>query len=159
MTLIKNTSYTLLLLVLSIAFSQCGSSKHLENNTPFIVGHAYTNQNESTTTLYIPIESNNTYVLDSVYYLNQAKKLEQAKHNLYTATFNTAENVKRDYNLHANPQQEFGNTTSKPINQSPFPLTATECIITFKQNNKTKYSKISSIIKKQVNTNYETSSN
>lgn len=137
------------IVILVLGFSNCSSSKQLQDSAPFKVGDTYFQESKSEINLYVSIKSNpNNVKLDSVYFRNQQSKLKLTKDNLFLARFNMDARLKTDIIMSSDPQAEYGNKAPKLTKQSPFQLQENECAISFQKGNKTKYFKIKGLTKK-----------
>ena len=156
MKFIKAKINLLLLFTVMISFSQCSSTKKLQNSIPFEIGEAYyqywvsgVKNGDSGINLFIPILSNpNNIVLDSVYFRGQQSKLEIINNNFSVGRFQDYSNRKKDIIMSSEPYAEYGNKTPDLPEKLPFKLKPNECVISYKQEHKTRYFKITGLIKK-----------
>ncbi|AUC82913.1 hypothetical protein CW733_12585 [Lacinutrix sp. Bg11-31] len=152
---------TLVLLMLSVvvltSFTQCSSSKKtsnlknnkqtlkLEDKGSFTLENIYFQSwiagvrgGGSGIHMYITVKSNkNNVAFDSVYFKGLKSKIEISKMG-YIASFKTEANQKDDIIMSNNKNAEFGNETQKK-QDFPFELNDNECIISYIENNTTKY--------------------
>lgn len=149
-----------LIALVMISFSQCSSAQKLEKETTFSIGSAYFQSwvagvegGGSGINIFISIEdlSQNIIELDSVYFRGEASKFETKPNNpyLFIGRFSTPFNQKRDLIMSNEPNAEYGNEAPKPIIKIPFDLKDDECVISYKEGNKTKYFKIENIVEKR----------
>lgn len=98
-------------------------------------------------TVLIPMENNkNNVVLDSVYFRGMQSKLESIKSG-YVANFKTEANQKEDIIMSNDKKAEYGNSLPNKVN-FPYQLKDNECVISYIEDNTTKYFKIENIIEK-----------
>ena len=90
--------------------------------------------------------------LDSVFFRGKAIKLETKAQNksLYIGRFLSSTNQKSDIIMSNEPYAEYGNKMPKRSKKFPFELNENECVISYKQDNKTKYFKIGNIVEKGI---------
>ncbi|WP_339916150.1 hypothetical protein [Yeosuana marina] len=153
----KKTGAFIGLILLVITTSQCASSKKIKTKLPLELGQVYyqwTPDNEggnSKKSLYIPVISNeNAISLDSVYFQGQVAKLERINNSLFIGNFKTTAIEKPDLIMSSDPHEEYGNIFQKPkqADDIPFDLNNTQCVISYKEGNKTSYFTIEGVIKK-----------
>jgi len=148
MKIVKKISFFMLMLLFMVSFSQCSSTKQLQNNPPFEVGEVYYNQSDSGLYFFIPIKSKpNNIELDSVYFHNKSAKLV-FENDSFVGNFKTEVIQKPDIIMGNEPYAEYGNKAPKLPEKLPFQLKNDECIISYKEENTTKYYKIGNIIKR-----------
>ncbi len=100
--------------------------------------------------VYVNI-TDNTLVLDSVYFRNKVAKLKlNTKKNVYVGSFKTPYSPSEDTVISSNPNEELQNKITLPKPKIPFDLQANECVITTKENGKTRYYKISNLVEKEA---------
>ena len=140
---------TLSILLLILSFSQCGNTK-FENNTPFIIDSA----NYMTWTggqpgihginVQIQLKEKSNITFDSLYFRNNATKVEFKEASLIIANYSSSKNTNSDIILHLEPKKEFKNKI--PVQEKiPFKLEDNEAILTYQVNGETKYYKIKEI--------------
>ncbi|WP_452232847.1 hypothetical protein [Lacinutrix sp. MEBiC02595] len=166
MSFIKTSILSLSLLFLMVNFSNCSSTKQASNQTnkismqdfqenpSFILGEtsfkywtAGVKGGGSGVNLFILMEKNkNNIVLDTVYFRGRESKLE-AINSGYVANFRTLANQKEDIIMSTNKSAEYGNEIP---NQATFPfqLKDNECVISYIEDNITKYFKIENLVEK-----------
>jgi len=157
MKFLKNI-WSLSLLSLSvISFSQCSSTKKLQNSTPFEIGNAYYQNwfsgvkgGGSGTNLYIPIISNpNNIMLDSAYFRGNQVKLEFKNDTIFIGHLKKSTNKKPDIIMSSEPFAEYGNQVPELHKRIHFELKEGECVISYNFKNKTRYFKINKVIEKE----------
>ncbi|WP_338359686.1 hypothetical protein [Yeosuana marina] len=145
------------LILLVITTSQCASSKKIKTKLPLELGQVYyqwtsgDDSRGSKKSLYIPVISNeNAISLDSVYFQGQVAKIERINESLFTGQFKTNASPKPDLIMSSDPHEEYGNTfqKAKQADDIPFDLNNTQCVISYKEDNKTSYFMIEGVIKK-----------
>ncbi|HEY9184386.1 MAG TPA: hypothetical protein VIM94_03575 [Salegentibacter sp.] len=133
-------------IVLLSILSSCGSNKELQERAPAQFNEVYYSQTENGLNLYIPVAviQENRVKLESVYFrgMHSALNLDAEKPNLYVASFATG---KGDKIMHEDPKEEYGNKAPQAPKESPFKIESDEAILVFKQNEKTKYYKLTGI--------------
>ncbi|MFD1161282.1 MULTISPECIES: hypothetical protein [Hwangdonia] len=159
MKLLKHILFSFLLLVMMSSFSQCSGVPKLEKKTSINFGDVYSQkwtsgikEGGSGIKLFIPVtKSNKNLQLDSVYFRGKVTKLLLSHDGLrYVGIFKKKE--KRSYNvvMSSDPLEEYGNETPPIPKKIPFDLKASECIVSYKENKKTKYIKIDQINEKPM---------
>lgn len=159
MKLLKNISFSLLLLIIMSSFSQCSSTQKLEKNTSIDFGDVYCKkwtsgikQGGSGINLLIPVtKSNKNLQLDSVYFRGKVTKLVLSPDSLhYVGRFKKRDKHSYDVVISSDPREEYGNETPQLPKKTPFELKASECVVSYKENKKTKYIKIDNIDEKPM---------
>ena len=154
MKLLKNISFSLVLLIIISSFSQCSSAQKLEKNSSINFGDVYCKkwisgikEGGSGTNLFIPIiKSNKNIQLDSVYFRGKATKLELSYDSLhYVGRFKKIEKKSYDIIMSSDPREEYGNKMPELPKKMPFELKQSECVVMYLENNKAKYVKIGNI--------------
>ena len=158
MKAIKQILGVVSLFVVVASFSQCSSAQRFQDKSPITLGEVYYQRwiagvqgGGSGLNIFIPT-SDNTVKLDSVYFKGKVTKLEvrSGKKLLYIGRFTSDFNQRRDIIMSNEPNAEFNNPIPKPIKKIPFELKDNECVISYIQDNKTKYFKIDNVIKKDL---------
>lgn len=166
MSFVKSFIISFSLLFVMISFSNCSSTKEINNqenniamqdfqkNTSFTLGEtsfkhwvAGVKGGGSGVTLLILMEKNkNNIKLDSVYFRGMQSALESIKSG-YVASFKTEANQKKEVIMSSTKNAEYGNEIpdQKDI---PFQLKDNECVISYTEDNTAKYFKIENIIEK-----------
>jgi hypothetical protein len=143
-----------------LGFSQCSTTKELQEKAPTTIGKVYVQKwvagiEEGGSGLYIFIPvSDASITLDSVYFRGRATKLsvKYQNKNMYVGNFINPSKQKHDIIMSGDPKAEYGNKSpilekQKPI---PFELKDDECVISYIEGKKTKYFKIGNIVEKQL---------
>ena len=137
-------------------FSQCSSSKNLDNQPPVDFGEVYTQSwtagvkgGGSGTNLFIPVKDHSVE-LDSVYYKGNSAKLENKPDSpdLYIGRFERNSNQPQDMIISSDPREEAKNTLPQVPEKIPFELKDDECVVFYQKEGKTHYYKISGITTK-----------
>lgn len=158
MKFIKYGIFSILLLTIMTSFSQCSSSKTLQEKAPATFGEVYFQRwnagiqgGGSGINLFISVEDANV-VLDSVYFRGKSAKLETKPQNksLYIAYFKTEFNQPKDIVMSSNPLDEYNNPLPIQKEKIPFTLKDSECVVSYKDGQTTKYFKIENITEKEV---------
>ena len=139
---------------LLFGFTQCASLK-LEKKAPFVVTSAVYNHwvggmpGVSGTKVEIRLENKADIVFDSLYFLNRVTKIEiksEKAHTLLIANYSTSNRQNRDIILDSDPKKEVNNKIPD-ADKFPFELKENEAVISYKEESKTKYFKISNLKK------------
>ncbi|MCX7548821.1 hypothetical protein OS188_12740 [Xanthomarina sp. F1114] len=141
--------------IILISFSQCSSAQKLQDQASFELGEISYQKwfsgvqgGGSGYTLSLNLISNkNNVVLDSVYFRDYRAKIEAGK-SLYIANIITESNQSETITM-SNSKEEFGNKLPKELSQNPFNLVQDECVISYIENNTTKYLKVNNLMEKQ----------
>lgn len=161
MAAIKNIASLIILPFIMFSFSQCSSQKKLQKEAPLQFEGAYCQTwigglegAGSGINIFIPAKAmpNANIELDSVYFRGKSAKLTTKPQNnfLFIGRFSTAINQKKDIIMSADGKQEFGNEMPIIPEKIPFELKEDECVISYKEGNKTKYFKINNIVEKKA---------
>lgn len=140
-----------------MSFSQCASTPKLEKRAPLELGNVYFNEwvagaryGGSGINLFIPVQSSlNNIQLDTVYFRGKQAKLEHINDTLFVGRFETYKNKPQDIIMSNEPYGEYGNNAPKIPEKIPFELKEDECVVSYKNASKTKFFKITNIVKKQ----------
>ncbi len=139
--------------IILLAFSFCSASKEItQGNHPFKVTNATYNTwvggQPGVKGIKVVITINNTEIqLDSVVFRNKKTSLKKdisTESPTFVGVF-TLPNPEKDYILHKNPLNEYGNT---PLNKSlntPFAVKKNEAVVSYLLDNKTYYYKIDEV--------------
>jgi hypothetical protein len=140
------------------SFSQCSSSQKLQEKAPATFGEVYFQRwnagiqdGGSGINLFIPVTDTNV-VLDSVYFRGKSAKLETkpTDTSLYVGRFKTEFNQPKDIVMSSNPLDEYNNPLPIQKERMPFTLKDSECVLSYKDGQTTKYFKIENIIEKEA---------
>ena len=140
------------------SFSQCSSSQKLQENPPVTFGEVYfqrwnagVKDGGSGINLFIPV-TDKSVVLDSVYFRGKSAKLETKPQSkmLYIGYFKTEFNQPKDIVMSSNPLDEYNNPLLIKKEKIPFALKDSECVVSYKDGQTTKYFKIENIIEKEA---------
>lgn len=133
-------------IVLLSLFSSCGSNKELQERAPAQFNQVYYSETEDGLDLYIPVSviQESRVELESVYFrgMHSPLQLDEEQSGLYVASFDLG---KGDKVMHVDPKEEYGNKAPQPPKESPFKINKDEAVLVFKQNDKTKYYKLTGI--------------
>ncbi len=150
MTLSSPTFKFLILLVITMTFSNCSSSKikfqedaPLEHNRPYFQEWvAGIKDGGSGVNIYFPnlVTKNNTKV-DSVFFRKMKGKLRNGKAS-YFATLKKP--IPQDITMSGDSKSEYGNK----LPEFPFELKNNECVISYIEGGETKYVKIANLKEK-----------
>lgn len=158
MKTLKTISFSILMLIVMASFSQCTSTKRIQENASLDLGQVYFQKwiagiegGGAGLNIYIPTEDNSMQ-LDSVYFRGKVAKLELKNQNgiIYIGRFISDFNKKKDMIMSNEPHAEFGNEMPKIQQKIPFELKDNECVISYKEGKKTKYFKVSNVVEKEL---------
>ena len=140
------------ILILTISFTQCASSK-FEQKPPFTIKEAtYTNitggmPGNNSVDLKIFFSAEKEVSFEQLYFINRiTKAIIETKEGIryIVGRYNTsAKNSKYDLELHGDSQKEYGNQPPQEV--FPFELKNNEAVLSYKEGNQTKYVKIENI--------------
>ncbi len=162
MKLVKQILGLVILTFIMASFSQCSSAQKLQNEAPTAIGEVYFQKwiagvegGGSGVNIFIETLSNDTK-LDSVYFQGQVAKLEvkPGTENEYIGRFISDFNKKEDMVFSSDPNKEYGNKPPQLPVKIPFELNDDECVISYSENDKTKYFKLKNI-KEKESINYQ----
>ena len=147
----------LMLVVIMASLSHCSSAQKLQKDAPTTFGETYykhwvSGVAEGPSGLNIFIELRDESIqLDSVYFRGKVAKFEVKPANklLFIGRFINESTEKRDMIMNSNTAQEYGNTAPKIETNNPFDLGQNECVVSYKNNGKTRYYKLTNIVKKE----------
>ena len=145
----------------TLTVSQCSSAQKLESNAPLDFGEVYYQKKaqavrdlESYLTIFIPIKEviKNNVELDSVYFKGRSAKLmvSDKTPNVYYGRFVIKPKKAEDIILSSEIKDEHQNKVTMDNTKIPFELLPNQCVISYKQDGKTKYYKISNIKEKRL---------
>jgi len=168
MKVVKNISNLIVMLIVLACFSQCTSSKTVneeitqEKNSlefqeivlfeikqvQFQKWAAGIQGGGTGYHMYIDVVSNKDHVIfDSIYFRGLQAKIQIGKMN-YFATLNSKVNKKTDIEMSNDPNAEYGNKAPNIILKFPFELKDDECAISYIEKEETKYFKIEGLNEK-----------
>ena len=161
MKLTKNSIFSIALLTIMTSFSQCSSSQKLQEKAPLALGDVYFQRwnagvqgGGSGINLFISTKTKNYNhtKLDSVYFRGKAAKLSiiEDKTIVYLGRFTSEFNQPKDIVMSSNPLDEYNNPLLVTKEKIPFELKDSECVVSYKVGQTTKYFKIENIIEKEV---------
>ena len=157
MKTLKTLSFSILMLLVMASFSQCSSTKELQDRSPTELGQVYFQKwiagvegGGSGLNLMIPIKENRMS-LDSVYFRGKRAKLEfQEAQMLYIGRFLDNFNKPKDMVMSGDKNAEYGNRVPEIQGKIPFDLKDNECVISFKEEGTMKYFKVEDIVEKEM---------
>ena len=161
MKLLKNSIFSIVLLTIMTSFSNCSSSQTLQEKAPLALGDVYfqhwnagIKDGGSGINLFISTKTKNYNhtKLDSVYFRGKAAKLNiiEDKTIVYVGRFETKFNQPKDIVMSSNPLDEYNNPLLNQNEKIPFTLKDSECVVSYKVGQTTKYFKIENIIEKEA---------
>jgi hypothetical protein len=159
MKLLKQTSFLIVMVILMASFSQCSTAQKLQRTAPTQFGNVYCQTwvagvkgGGSGLNVFIPV-MDMSIQLDSVYFRGKSVKLEVKKTNeglLYIGRFKTQLNQPKDIIISRDANEEYKNQLPIIEEKIPFELNDDECVVTYKQGDKTQYYKITNIEQKRA---------
>lgn len=160
MKTVKQILGLLIMLVFMMSFSQCSSTKTLQEEAPIKIGKVYVQKwvagiegGGSGLYIFIPV-SGASMTLDSVYFRGKATKLsiKYQNKNMYVGNFINQNKQNHDIIMSGDSKAEYGNKLpiSKEPKPIPFELKDDECVISYIDGKKVKYFKIINIVEKQL---------
>ncbi len=156
MKIFERISFLAIMLLIMASLSQCSSAQKLQNDAPSAFGSVYfqtwiagVSGGGSGLNIFIPV-TDSSVRLDSVYFRGSVSKLEVKPSNptLHIGRFNTGLNQANAIILSSNPKEEYTNTLPKVTPGIPFELKDNECVVSYTQEGKVFYYKISNVIQK-----------
>ena len=153
--------FSMIVLFLSLSVSQCSSAQKLEPIAPLDFGEVYYQKRaqavkdlESMFTLFIPVigENKNNIELDSVYFKGRSAKIMVTNKdpNTFYGKFVITSKKAKDIILSSDMKEEHENKVTMDNPKIPFELLPNECVISYKQEGKIKYYKISNVKEKRL---------
>jgi len=158
MKTLKSIISIIALAFVMMGFSQCSTTKKIQAEAPTTIGKVYFQKwvagrkgGGAGLNIFIPV-GDASVVFDSVYFRGKAVKLapNTQDQNIYVGKFISAQNKEEDLVMSNDPKAEYGNQKAVVDTKTPFDLENNECIISYKQGNKTKYFKIENIVEKDL---------
>ena len=137
------------ILVLSI-FASCGSNKDLQERAPAQFADVYYTYTSEGIQLNIPVSviQEERVDLQAVYFHGMKSPLVKSEENsnTYIANFRVGA---QDMVMDVDSKKEYGNKMPQMPEKSPFKIDQDEAILVFGQNEKTKFYKLTGIVKKE----------
>jgi len=142
------------------SFSQCSSSKNasvisLETTNPITFEKPYFQSwiagiqgGGSGINLYLPSQDT-TFKLDSAFFRGMKSKIQIINIG-YISHFKTDLNQREDIIMSGEENAEYGNQFPVKITPFPFQLKENECVISYTEENKTKYFKIGNLFEEPL---------
>jgi len=159
MKALKQISSITMLSFFMMAFSQCSSTKKLQEKAPMTLGDVYCQRwiagvqgGGSGLNVFIPV-NDASISLDSVFFRGKAAKLEikqAGQETIYIGRFSGEVNQKRDINMNGDVKAEYGNKPPIIYNKNPFELKHNECVVSYMKGKKKEYFKIENIKEKDL---------
>lgn len=154
-------AFTSIILAMAFSLSGCSSQKKLVDTPPFETGDANCQawvggraESGSGTKLEIPITSAlpGGVVMQQAFFRGKIAQLrieDREGVTLATANFMDQNEDKPDMVMHADSTKEVGNQPPKLNKEFPFELQADECVISYVDGDKVRYTKIKDIKEKK----------
>ncbi|AXT18542.1 hypothetical protein D7030_07155 [Flavobacteriaceae bacterium AU392] len=152
MKIVKNGLKYILMAIVMASFSQCSSVKELQAQAPVNLGEVYCQDwvagvegGGAGTNIFIPT-TDTSIKFEKVYFRGKMANLE-IKDGLYIGRFKSNVNQPKEISLN----QESNIKTSKSKEEKiPFALEDNQCVVSYKDGNKTKYFKIDNVIQRET---------
>lgn len=146
-----------MLTVITASFTQCSSAQKLQKKAPTTFGETYYKQwisgvAQGPSGLNVFIELKDDAIqLDNVYFRGKVAKFEVKPANklLFIGRFINESTEKTDRIMNSNTTEEYGNKAPEVPLNIPFELAQDECVVSYKSNGKTKYYKLTNVVKKE----------
>ena len=153
---LKNKNFLVTGMVLAIAMIGCSSTIQLQKEAPAIFDDVYfqkwtsgIQEGGSGINLHITIRHLNSQTsIDSVYFRGKGAALRTTQDQHYLAEFKTAINQPNDIVMSVDISDEYGNQLPKTETKIPFELNEDECVISYLQDRKRFYYKITNLLEK-----------
>jgi uncharacterized protein YozE (UPF0346 family) len=167
MRFLKTSILSLFMLFLLASFSNCSSTKQANNKQANKIGMHNFQETPSFTlgetsykywtagvkgggsginVLILVEENKDNVVFDVIYFRGMQSKFEAIKTG-YVANFRTKANQREDIIMSTNKNAEYGNEIADKAT-FPFQLKDNECVISYIEDNTTKYFKIENLVEK-----------
>jgi hypothetical protein len=152
--------YIAIIMLHTFLFSSCSTAQKLLTKSPIEYDEVYfqkwaagIKEGGSGMNLFIPIkkELSKSIQLDSVYFKGKGVLLQkiEGKKTAYVGRFKFNFNHKKDTTMSSVLNEEYGNQAPILKEKIPFDLKDSECVVSYKEGNETKYFKIENVIEKQ----------
>ncbi len=143
---------TVALLVL-ITFTQCATSKKMEDIAPVKIENPYfetwSSEDENGLTIYIPVEETATITLNHAYFrMKKIALIKEEGQPVYIGKY-TYPKGSKDLVMSSDPKEEFGNQVPAGIERIPFRLKDNECVIEYTKDGAQSHFKINNIPQKK----------
>lgn len=140
-----------MLIILSV-FWGCKPIKQEKAKSDFQIGKVYYTETSAspltTITIYIPVQQlPNNVIPDSVFFKGREAKLQLESNLVYKGQLLPSATNKTDIVMSSNPNAEFGNMKPAKANKRFPDLTNTECVVSYKEESKTQYIKVTGVKK------------
>ena len=157
----KMKTVTYIILALGFSLFGCNSQKKLVENPPFKTGEATCQQwaggraeSGSGILLQIPLTNDNIgqRKLQQAYFRGKVADIKMKSNDgvwFAEANFRQSNTKKPDIVMHSDAKKEVGNQPPTMNKELPFELGENECVISYDEEGKTKYFKISDIKEKK----------
>lgn len=157
MKTIKSLLFSVLMLLVMASFSQCAGTKKIQDKAPVALNQVYCQSwvagiegGGSGMNIFIPLKEK-FFAMDSVYFRGKVAKLEIMPDSLMlVGRYKSAFNQPKDMVMNKDPKKEFGNEMPEIPKKFPFDLKDDECVISYLEDQKTKYFKVKNIVEKPV---------
>ena len=157
MKTVKKIFGLLMLVLIMTSLSQCSSAQKLQKNPPVTFGETYymhwvsgVAEGPSGINVFIELKDESIQ-LDSIYFRGKAAKFEVKPGNktLFIGRFIDEPRKNTDRVISSNTNEEYGNEAPVIPKTIPFELMENECVVSYKSKGKTKYYKVTNLVKKQ----------
>jgi len=159
MITIRNIISLITLPLIMFSFTQCSSQKKLQDKAPIQLQEVYCQSwvagvkgGGAGINIFIPtdLKTHDHKRLDSVYFRGKSAKLNiiEDKTIVYVGRFILEAYKDQDIIMSSDKKEEYGNKMLKVKESIPFDLKDDECVVSYKEGEKTRYFKIENIVEK-----------
>ncbi|MEH6536924.1 MAG: hypothetical protein V7719_11055 [Psychroserpens sp.] len=151
--IIKRILSFILVFILMASFPQCSTAQKLQKKTPAQFGEVYYQNwtsglqaGGSGLNIFIPV-TGTSIIFDSVYFRGKASKLETNSNDkeLFVGRFKTETYQPKDILLSSDSNEEYANQMPIKGMKVPWELKDDQCVVSYQEDNKMQYYKISNI--------------
>lgn len=132
--------------------AKCSDDRKLSKEVPEDIKQVYYHkwvggvEGAGTGTNVFVVVKEDGFLLDSIFYQSEQKKLVRANNLTWSANFR--DKPLKDITMSGDSKEEYGNELPKVKKQIPFTLENNECVISYIEDNERIYVKISNMIDK-----------
>ncbi len=149
---LKQAFSCIAILILTMSFLRCSTAKALQSKAPISLGDVYCQSwvagvkgGGAGLNIFIPT-TDTSVKLEQVYFRGKVASLE-TREGLYIGRYSSGENQLKHLALGTESKEDKVIT---PKDEAfPFTLKDSECVVSYKENNKTKYFKIKNVLQKE----------
>lgn len=151
---VKQSLKYVLMGVFMVSFSQCSSTKKLQTVAPVSVGEVYCQDwvagiqgGGAGLNIFIPT-TDKSVTFEQVYFRGKVTTLE-VREGLYIGRFKSNVNLREEILLSDTNSKVKEKATKEVADKIPFTLENNQCVVSYKEGDKTKYFKIDNVTQKQ----------